>query len=146
MKSCFFIGHRDTSESILSALIAAVEQHITEYGVTEFYVGNYGNFDRLATQAVKTTKGTYPQVKLYLLLPYHPTEHSLPVPSGFDGTFYPSGMEQVPRRFAIFRANRFMVDSCTHLITYVCYTASNTAKLVQYAQTRHIHITNLEKS
>ena len=35
-KSCFFIGHREASEEIYPALYAAVEQHIVEYGVTEF--------------------------------------------------------------------------------------------------------------
>ena len=34
-KSCFFIGHRETSEAIYPALYAVVEQHILEYGVTE---------------------------------------------------------------------------------------------------------------
>ena len=47
-KSCFFIGHRETSEAIYLALYAVVEQHILEYGVTEFIVGHYGGFDRLA--------------------------------------------------------------------------------------------------
>ena len=39
-KSCFFIGHRETSEEIYPALYAAVEQHILEYGVTEFIVAD----------------------------------------------------------------------------------------------------------
>ena len=53
MKSCFFIGHREASEEIYPVLYAAVEQHIVEYGVTEFIVGHYGGFDRLAASAVK---------------------------------------------------------------------------------------------
>ena len=52
-KSCFFIGHREASEEIYPVLYAAVEQHIVEYGVTEFFVGHYGGFDRLAALAVK---------------------------------------------------------------------------------------------
>ena len=52
MKSCFFIGHREASSEILPALQNAVEQHIVEYGVTEFIVGHYGGFDRLAARAV----------------------------------------------------------------------------------------------
>ena len=105
-KSCFFIGHRETSEEIYPALYAAVEQHILEYGVTEFIVGHYGGFDRLATSAVKEAKHFYPEVKLTLLLPYYPAERSIPTLDGFDGTFYPPGMESVPRKAAIIRANR----------------------------------------
>ena len=92
-KSCFFIGHREASEEIYPALYAAVEQHILEYGVTEFIVGHYGGFDRLAASAVKEAKRFYPEVKLTLLLSYHPAERPIPTPDGFDGTFYPPGME-----------------------------------------------------
>ena len=76
-KSCFFIGHREASEEIYPALYAAVEQHILEYGVTEFIVGHYGGFDRLAASAVKEAKRFYPEVKLTLLLPYHPAERPI---------------------------------------------------------------------
>ena len=43
MSTCFFIGHRETSERVLPALIQEVERHITEYGVTEFVVGHYAD-------------------------------------------------------------------------------------------------------
>lgn len=109
-KTCFFIGHREASEEIYPALYAAVEQHILEYGVKEFIVGHYGGFDRLAASAVKEAKRFYPEVKLTLLLPYHPAERPIPTPDGFDGTFYPPGMESVPRKAAIIRANRYVVD------------------------------------
>ena len=88
-KSCFFIGHRETPEEIYPVLCAAVEEHIVRYGVTEFIVGRYGCFDGLAAKAVKTAKQTHPEVELTLLLPYHPAERPIPVPDGFDSTYYP---------------------------------------------------------
>ena len=115
-KSCFLIGHREVSEEIYPVLYAAVEQHIVEYGVTEFIVGHYGGFDRLAASAVKEAKRFYPEVKLTLLLPYHPAERPIPTPDGFDGTFYLPGMESVPRKAAIIRANRYVVDHVDYLI------------------------------
>ena len=114
--TCFFIGHRETSDSIFPALVQAVERHVTEYGVTEFIVGHYGNFDRLAARAVLKAK-----------------EHH---PEGFDGTFYPPGMERVPKRAAIVRANRYMADHCDFLIAYAWHPASNARELVDYAQAR----------
>ena len=72
-KSCFFIGHREANEEIYADLRAAVEQHIVEYGVTEFIVGHYGGFDRLAAKAVVEAKKTHPGVVLTLLLPCHPS-------------------------------------------------------------------------
>ena len=136
MKSCFFIGHREASEEIYPVLYAAVEQHIVEYGVTEFIVGHYGGFDRLAALAVKEAKRLYPEVKLTLLLPYHPAERPIPTPAGFDGTFYPPGMESVPRKAAIVRANSYMVDHVDYLIAYVWHPASNARELVEYAKKR----------
>ena len=147
MKSCFFIGHREASEEIYPVLYAAVEQHIVEYGVTEFIVGHYGGFDRLAALAVKEAKRLYPEVKLTLLLPYHPAERPIPTPAGFDGTFYPPGMESVPRKAAIVRANSYMVDHVDYLIAYVWHPASNARDLLEYARKREgkglIHVTAL---
>ena len=68
MKSCFFIGHRETSSEILPALAEAVEQHITEYGVTEFIVGNYGGFDHMAAKAVIAAKERHPGITLLNLI------------------------------------------------------------------------------
>ena len=135
-KSCFFIGHREASEEIYPALYAAVEQHIVEYGVTEFIVGHYGGFDRLAASAVKEAKRFYPEVKLTLLLPYHPEERPTPTPDGFDSTFYPPGMESVPRKIAIVRANRYVVDHVDYLIAYAWHPASNARELLEHAQRR----------
>ena len=135
-KSCFFIGHREASEEIYLALYAAVEQHIVEYGVTEFIVGHYGGFDRLAASAVKAAKHSYPEVRLTLLLPYHPVERPIPTPDGFDGTFYPPGMESVPRKAAIIRANRYVADHVDYIIAYAWNLASNARELVEYAKRR----------
>lgn len=132
-KSCFFIGHREASEEIYPELKTAVEQHITEYGVTEFIVGHYGGFDRLAARAVIEAKKIHPEVTLTMLLPYHPAEQLIPTPAGFDSTYYPPDMERVPRRVAIVRANQYMVDHVDYLIAYAWHPASNARELVEYA-------------
>ena len=142
-KSCFFIGHREASEEIYADLRAAVEQHIVEYGVTEFMVGHYGGFDRLAAKAVIEAKEIHPEVTLTLLLPYHPAECPIKAPEGFDGTYYPPDMERVPRRVAIVRANRYMVDHVDYLIAYAWHPASNARDLVEYAETKKKTVTNL---
>jgi len=72
MSTCFFIGHREAPDSLLSQLSAEIERHITEYGVTEFVVGRYGRFDALAAKCIKAAKKRHPEVTLTLLLPYHP--------------------------------------------------------------------------
>ena len=150
MKSCFFIGHREASLEILPALTEAVEKHITEYGVTEFIVGNYGGFDHMATKAMIAAKEQHPDITLSMLIPYHPAERHMEPPQGFDNTFYPPGMEKVPRRLGIVRANRYMVDHVDYLIAYVWHPASNARDLVEYAKKRErrnlISVTVLPRS
>ena len=133
-RTCFFIGHREASEEIMPALDKAVEMHISEYGVTEFIVGNYGGFDRLAANAVIRAKQQYPQITLTLLLPYHPAERPIKKQAGFDRFYYPPDMEKVPRRLAIVRANRYVVDHADYLIAYAWHPASAARELTEYAQ------------
>ena len=98
-KACCFIGHsRIWKEPNLEpALAAAVEWHITEYGVTEFLVGNYGDFDRMAARAVKEAKIQHPGIHLYLMLPYRPDMgRSLPDRDGYDNFVYPAELAGVP--------------------------------------------------
>ena len=64
MKSCFFIGHRDAPESVLSSLTIALERLIVEENVGYFYVGQYGSFDRMAALAVKQLKEKHPTISL----------------------------------------------------------------------------------
>ena len=136
MPTCFFIGHREAPDTLLDKFSAVVERHITEYGVTEFVVGKYGRFDALAAKCVKASKRCHPEVTLTLLLPYHPYDRPTPTPPGFDGTFYPPGMEAVPKRAAIVRANRYMVEHSEYLIAYVKHSVSNAWDLVEYARKR----------
>lgn len=144
-KRCFLIGHHDAPESIYPALQREIERHISELGVTEFIVGHYGNFDRMAARALGEAKQTHPEISLWLLLPYHPAEKKVEVPEGFDGSFYPEGMEKVPRRVAIVKANQYMVDHIDYIIAYVNHCASNTQKLLRYASTKRA-LVNLVKS
>lgn len=142
-KTCFFIGHRETPDNILNQLQIAVEKHIIENGVTDFVIGQYGAFDRLAAAAVKNEKKRHPSVTLSLLLPYHPYNRPVQIPPGFDATFYPPGMERVPKRLAIIKANQYMVDNSDFLIAYVWHPASNARNLLEYARKRSIHVQNL---
>ena len=143
MKTCFFIGHRDAPESIYNRLLEAVECHISEYGVTDFVVGRYGNFDRLATRAVIEEKRHHADITLTLLMPYYRTDAES-LPDGFDGSLFPDGLEIVPKRAAIMRANQYMIRHCDYLITYNKNRVGNTRKLVAEARKNGlIYIVNI---
>ena len=134
MKSCFLFGHSDAPQDIQSAIETAVQRQYLNYGIRQYYVGAYGSFDRLAASALKTVKKQYQDISLYLLLPYHPAERPVETPEGFNGTFYPP-LEKVPRRYAIVRANRYMIETCDSVICYVNHIG-NTRILLEYAQRR----------
>ena len=147
MKSCFFVGHRNAPESVLSSLTIALEKLIVEENVGYFYIGQYGSFDRMAALAVKQLKKKYPDITLHQVLPYHPAERPVQAPADFDGTYYPEGMEAVPKRYAIVRANQQLVNNSDWLIAYVWHPGSNARNLLEYARRREkkglIRILNL---
>lgn len=134
MKSCFMFGHRDTPPETQQKIISAVERLYLKHGVTEFYVGGYGAFDRLAGAAVKDVKRRFPEMMLYLLIPYHPAARQVALPGGYDGSFYPP-LENVPQRYAIVKANQYMVNTCDAVICYV-RRPGNSKVLLTRAQNR----------
>lgn len=143
MKTCFFIGHRDAPENIYERLLTAVERHISEYGVTDFVVGKYGNFDRPAARAVMEAKQHHHNVSLTLLMPYYHADAE-PLPDGFDGSLFPDGLETVPKRAVILRANLCMIHHCDYLIVYDAGRIGNTRKLVSDARKiEGLHIVNI---
>lgn len=146
-QSCFFIGHRETGEDVRPLLEEAVECHIVEYGIKQFIVGGYGGFDRMAASAVIKAKQQHPEITLLLLLPYHPAEHKIDLPQGFDGSYYPFENNAPPRKFAIVKANEMMIHACDYLIAYAWHPASNARDLVETAirlQAKGgIHVENL---
>ena len=133
MKTCFLIGHRDAPVALREKLEKAIAAAIAEYGVTEFVVGQYGAFDKMAAACLAEAKKNHPELRLLLLLPYHPSERAVVLPTGFDGSFYPQGMEAVPRRLAIVRANEYMAKHCDLLICYVVLQNSNPGRIMQKA-------------
>lgn len=117
--------------------------------MTEFIVGYRGGFDRLVITALIAAKRHHPQITLKLLLPYHPAERPVEKPEGFNSTYYPQGMERVPRRYAIVRAHRYVIEHVDYLIAYAWHPASNARNFVEYARKREqrglITVTMLER-
>ena len=127
---CFFIGHRVAPISLLSALENTIEKHISHFHVDEFIIGRYGDFDHMAAQAVKNVKRQHPGIRLTMLLAYYNPQKPTPLTEGFDGSLFPDGLEFVPKRCAIMKANLYMVKHCDYLITYDKGIVGNTRIIV----------------
>ena len=109
---CTFFGSRDTLESTISSIKNAILK-VIEFGVTDFYVGNNGNFDRLTQLALSEIKQQY-DIRIHILLSYI-NETAI---SGLQElTEFPEGLECVPKRFAIYRRNSVMLQKSTYVIT-----------------------------
>lgn len=143
-KTCFFIGHHNASEAIRDELNAAI-QNLILLGITDFVVGNYGAFDRLVANVLGVLKQQYPKITVTMLTAYHPYTRPFKLEPPFDSSFYPPGLEAVPKRYAIVRANQYMAKNADYLIAYVNNPASNSRKLLEYAQNHHVNVINLGK-
>ena len=62
-KRCCFAGHSKIyhTDDIYDNLVNIIEKLITEENVSEFWVGNYGNFDGLSAKAVRCLKEKFPE-------------------------------------------------------------------------------------
>ncbi len=112
-KFCFLLGHRDAPDYLTDKLVSAINDIHRLHGIEDFIVGNRGNFDRIAKHAFLFSKRSNPKIKLYLLTAYHPCERKTEIDSSFDGILYPEGMEFVPKKLAIIKANQKMIETAS---------------------------------
>ena len=126
-----FCGHAQITErEALQNWLQTITQSLIEQGATTFYLGGYGAFDSLAASVLREQKKRYPQIELVLVLAYLNTRRDT---SGYDRTVYPP-LETVPRRFAISRRNRWMVESVDVVVSYVLHDWGGAATTLQYAK------------
>lgn len=138
-------GHANCPDGMLPKIEEAIERYYTKYAVTDFYIGNRGRFDSLAATAVRKAKQKHADIQSYLLLAYHPGERPVDL-WGFDGSYYPP-LENTPRRYAIVKANQYMIDTSDFIICYVKHIG-NTRNLLEQAQKkkRNIQIENVAEN
>lgn len=113
-----FCGHAQLSQnSDVEKWLYTVTEKLIEEGAASFYLGGYGDFDSLAASVLKNQKKQHPQIQRILVLAYLGTKQDV---SDYDGTLYPP-LETVPRRFAIPRRNRWMVDAADVVVACVLH-------------------------
>ncbi|MFI3294168.1 MAG: hypothetical protein SNI70_11715 [Rikenellaceae bacterium] len=126
-----FCGHNDVygDEKIRSWLETVIRQLISE-GVTHFYCGGHGGFDRMLSSVLEQEKKRSPQIQRILVLAYLEKNH---YEDDYDYTIYPE-LEKVPKRFAILKRNEIMVQDNDVLVAYVTHSWGGAAKTLEYAQ------------
>ena len=128
-----FCGHAQISQSEkIEQWLYDVTQRLIEQGATTFYLGGYGEFDRLAASVLRAQKKQNPQIELVLVLAYLNTGRDT---SGYDSTVYPP-LETVPHRFAISHRNRWIVESADVVVAYVLHDWGGAATTLRCAKQR----------
>ena len=136
---CAFFGHRDAPIEIRDKIKETVINLIKERDVTEFYVGNNGDFDRMALSVLKELSGMYPQISYYVVYAYLPEKGG----EDFEHTIYPEGIETVPKRFAIDYRNRWIVGQADIVVAYVGRSFGGAAKFVDMTKRQGKDVINL---
>lgn len=85
---CTFFGHRDCPFQIESKLKHEIINLIESYSVDTFYVGNNGNFDKIAYSILLSLKDSY-DIKIYIVLAYLPNNRVI-----IRDSIYPEGLEK----------------------------------------------------
>lgn len=132
MAVCTFFGHRDTPTEIEPILYSALIDLIENKKTDTFYVSNNGNFDRMAEKNLRKLKEIYPQIIYYIVLAYFP--HHSNYYRDYSNTIFPKELENIFPRFAIIKRNDWMLNKSDYVVTYVKYTASNSAHFVEKAK------------
>lgn len=133
-KACTFFGHRDCPETIKPKIRTAVIDLIENHGVTMFYVGNQGNFDRMVRSVLKETTTAYPGVGYAVVLAYMPSAKVANLSEDFSDTMLPEGIEKVPKRYAIPWRNKWMIAHADYVVTYITHSYGGAAKFQELAK------------
>ena len=114
-------------------------QELLRVGYRKFYLGGYGEFDNLAAAVLDELKVDWPDMERLLILPYPDKKVDT---SLYDGTLYPP-LENVPKRFAIPRRNKWMVEQSSVMVACVDHDWGGAAKTLEYAIKKGLKIINL---
>ncbi len=148
-KICCFAGHSKLygKEDIYENLLSAIEHLITKENITEFWVGNYGDFDNLSAKAVRVLKDKHPDIQLNLVIPYltkEINEYREQYYKSYDNILIADIAEKTPGNLKIIKSNQYMVQNSCTLVCYVEHSFGGAAKTLEYAKKRaHIKIINL---
>ena len=126
-----FCGHSkiECRTDIAEALDDVIEKLIQE-GAVQFLLGGYGQFDSMAARSVARAKRLHPGIESILVIPYIDRKYDTKL---YDRTLFPN-LECVPRRFAISRRNRYMVDAADIVVAYVDHEWGGAAATLEYAR------------
>ena len=134
MAACCFFGHRDCPDAIKPRLREVLVQLIERDGVDRFYVGHQGAFDAIVHSVLRELVKSYPQIQYDIVLAYVPQGKANYDTEMTQNTILPEGIETAPKRFAIDRRNKWMLQQSDYVVTYVTHSWGGAAKFANEAK------------
>lgn len=135
MASCAFFGHRNmNTEQYREKLLHIIIDLIENMGVTHFYSGYRGDFDRFCSNIIFELKGKYPHITNTTVLSYIP-DNNFVLPSCFDDSIYLLE-RQVPKKLAIIETNKRLTDKVDYIISGVITHSGGAYAALEYAYKR----------
>lgn len=136
-----FAGHRniDRYSEVEEKLYQIIVELLRTKDYVGFYVGNDGDFDRMAASCVRRAKKNVrdDNCSLNLVLPY-PKANMEFMEKSFDSIIIPPELYSVHPKKAITMRNRWMVAHCDVLIAYVLRDKGGAATMLKYAIKKNI--------
>ncbi len=137
---CTFFGHKDTPKEIEPTLRATLIALIENSDVTDFYVGNNGNFDAAVCRQLESLAIVYP-INFSTVLAYVPKSKS--ENNNYTNAIIPEGIETVPKRFSISWRNRWMVQKSDIVVAYVTRSFGGAYQFMELAKKQNKPVINL---
>ncbi len=113
---------------------------------SEFFLGEYGNFDSFAYNCAKKFKKNHAYTKLIFITPYISFEHrkhdTAYQKERFDLILYPE-LEHILPRYAISHRNKWIVEHADIIIAHITHTYGGAYSMYQYAIRKRKEIYNI---
>jgi uncharacterized phage-like protein YoqJ len=149
MLNCTFAGHREVFEPyIRDSLTIVLEQLLSETNEAKFFLGGMGEFDAMCSAAVRQLQHRHPRKKilLYLVCPYMTTainRDAAYFKEQYDDVLIPAELMGCHYKSAIARRNRWLVEQCDTIITYVKRNYGGAYTTRKYAEKKGLTIIDL---
>lgn len=145
-----FSGHSviSSGNKIKETVKEQIRNNITDADFIIFYLGGYGNFDKICAHACKELKDECSMgVELVYVTPYISLSEQEKIKemqnNGLcDTSIYPP-IENIPPRFAISKRNEWMITNADLIIAYVSSSYGGAYKSLQFAKRRNKKIINV---
>ena len=135
-KICSFCGHRDCDRSLREKIKEAITGLVENQGITTFYSGGMGNFDKLSESVVRELKREYKDIRLCLIAPYmtkHLNTDRAYYNAMYDEIIIPD-LGDVYYKRAITERNKWMVRKSDILLCYVTRSYGGAYQMYRYAK------------